>query len=65
MLTNPRSTKAIFRVWPDRSVQCTEEGDACSWKSDDYMLIEADNEDEALEIFNQIMKLQLFIKETS
>lgn len=37
-----------FRVWPDGTVQCVDEGDAYAWMSDDYWLIEAADEETAL-----------------
>lgn len=36
-----------FRVWPDGTVQATEDGEAYSHMSDDYKLVWAYDEDEA------------------
>lgn len=41
-----------YRVWPDGTVQeCCEE--PYSWMSDDYIYIDADSEEEALQIYNE------------
>lgn len=40
----------VFRVWPDGTVQDTEDGDPYSWMSDDYVLVFAETPDEALDI---------------
>ena len=37
-----------YRVWPDGTVQATEDGEPYSWMSDDFMVIRAADEDEAL-----------------
>lgn len=37
-----------YRVWPDGTVQATEDGEPYSWMSDDFMVIKAENEEEAL-----------------
>ena len=42
------ATRVMFRVWPDGTVQPVEDGDPYSWMSDDYVVVEADNEDEAV-----------------
>ena len=39
--------QSTYRVWPDGTVQDTEEGEPYSWLSDDYMVIHAVDEDEA------------------
>ena len=39
-----------YRVWPDGTVQATEDGEPYSWMSDDFMVIHAADEDEALSI---------------
>ena len=37
-----------YRVWPDGTVQATADGEPYSWMSDDFMVIRAADEDEAL-----------------
>ena len=39
-----------FRVWPDGTVQCTEDGPPHSHMSDDYMLVTAQTEEEAIQL---------------
>lgn len=36
-----------YRVWPDGTVQDTE-AEAYSWMSDDYVIVEASSEEEAI-----------------
>ncbi len=36
-----------YRVWPDGTVQATEDGEPYSWMSDDFMEVDAMDEDEA------------------
>lgn len=38
-----------FRVWPDGTVQCVEDGEPYPHMSDDYLVVAARDEDEALE----------------
>ena len=38
------------RVWPDGTVQSSEDGAPYSWMSDDFMTIHAADEDEALSL---------------
>lgn len=38
----------FYRVWPDGTVQDSEDR-PYEWKSDDYLMVEADSEEEALE----------------
>lgn len=40
----------FFRVWPDGTVQDIDEA-PCEWRSDDFTLVEADSEEEALALF--------------
>lgn len=37
-----------FRVWPNGTTQAVEDGEPYSWMSDDFAIIEADDEDQAL-----------------
>lgn len=38
-----------FRVWPDGTIQCVEDGDQpYPWMSDDYTTVWAQHEEEAL-----------------
>lgn len=39
--------KSTYRVWPDGTVQATEDGEPYSWMSDDFMEVDAMDEDEA------------------
>ena len=41
-----------YRVWPDGTVQGTEDGEPYSWMSDDFMMIHAADEDEARSLAN-------------
>ena len=43
-----------WRVWPDSTVQAVEDGDPHAWMSDDYMLIDAADEEDALARFDAI-----------
>jgi len=36
-----------YRVWPDGTVQATEDGEPYSWMSDDFMVVHAMDENEA------------------
>ena len=40
--------QVLFRVWPDGTVQCRDDGEANPWMSDDYFLVWAYDEEEAL-----------------
>jgi len=40
------------RVWPDGTVQSTEEGAPYSWMSDDFLVVNAENEEQALLLAN-------------
>lgn len=40
------------RVWPDGTVQSTEDGAPYSWMSDDFLLVNAVSEEQALLIAN-------------
>ena len=42
-----RILQSEFRVWTDGTVQAVEGGSAYEWMSDDYAIIEADDEDHA------------------
>jgi len=44
----PDSDDGTYRVWPDGTVQSTEDGQPHSWTSDDFMVITASSEEEAL-----------------
>ena len=46
----PHDTQTAYRVWPDGTVQSSEDGEPYSWMSDDFMVIHAADEDEALSI---------------
>lgn len=46
-MTTESSDQSTYRVWPDGTVQATEDGDPYSWMSDDFMQVHAMNEDEA------------------
>ena len=48
--TSDAEVTTSYRVWPDGTVQSTEDGAAYTWMSDDYMRVEATSEDEALRI---------------
>jgi hypothetical protein len=37
-----------YRVWPDGTVQAFEDGEPYSWMSDDYAVVDAYNEDDAV-----------------
>lgn len=39
-----------FRVWPDGTVQCRDEDEPYSHMSDDYVLVWAYNDEEALRV---------------
>lgn len=44
-----RTDQVQYRVWPDGTIQCVEDGEApYAWMSDDYSTVWATNEDEAL-----------------
>ena len=43
-----------WRVWPDGTVQPVDDGDPHAWMSDDYMLINATDEEDALARFDAI-----------
>ncbi len=49
MQDNKLILNQFFRVWPDGTVQCTEDGAPHSWMSDDYRVVEAIDESRALE----------------
>ena len=42
-----------YRVWPDGIVQDVEDGEAYPWMSDDYILIDAVDEEDALRVATQ------------
>lgn len=42
-----------YRVWPDYTIQESDER-PYQWMSDDYILIDADSEEEALKIAEEI-----------
>ena len=44
-----RTQSNEYRVWPDGTLQDVSEGPAYSWMSDDYVIIEADDETAAYE----------------
>ena len=46
--TSNTEVTTSYRVWPDGTVQSTEDGAAYTWMSDDYIRVEARSEDEAL-----------------
>lgn len=37
-----------YRVWPDGTIQCVEDGEAYTWMSDDFIVVRAQCEDEAM-----------------
>lgn len=37
-----------YRVWPDGTVQAVEDGEPYAWMSDDFALVWAGDEEEAL-----------------
>lgn len=43
-----------FRVWPDGTTQSSEDGDPYPWKSDDFLRVDAQSEEEALAIAGRI-----------
>ncbi len=47
-MTTNSDEQSNYRVWPDGTVQATEDGEPYSWMSDDFMVIRAAGEDEAL-----------------
>lgn len=47
-MTTNSDDKLAYRVWPDGTVQATEDGGPYAWMSDDFMLIRASDENEAL-----------------
>ncbi len=51
-MTTESSEQSTYRVWPDGTVQATEDGGPYSWMSDDFMLIHAVDEDEARSLAN-------------
>ena len=42
------SADAAYRVWPDGTVQSTEDGQPHQWMSDDFLVVSASSEEEAL-----------------
>ncbi len=40
---------AAYRVWADGTVQAVEDGQAYNWMSDDYAIVGAESEEEAVE----------------
>lgn len=50
-------TQSAWRVWPDGTVQSTDEA-IHFWMGDDYQLVSARSADEALEIANMVMPEQ-------
>lgn len=50
MQGNKLGLNQFFRVWPDGTVQATEDGAPYPWMSDDYRVVEAISESSALEL---------------
>lgn len=49
MARDDESREAQYRVWPDGTVQCPEDGEyPYSWMSDDYLTVWAYDEQDAL-----------------
>jgi hypothetical protein len=44
----PDNPKFSYRVWPDGTVQCVEDGEPYGWLSDDYRVVMAADEADAL-----------------
>lgn len=42
-----------YRIWPDYTIQ-DEDDRPHSWMSDDWILLDADSEDDALNIYKEI-----------
>lgn len=43
-----------FRIWPDYTIQDVDDVEPYDWKSDDFTLIEAEDEETALEIYKKV-----------
>lgn len=43
-----------YRVWPDGTIQCVEDGEAYTWMSDDFIVVRAESEDAAIIKFSDM-----------
>ncbi|MCL2874732.1 MAG: hypothetical protein FWF12_00260 [Betaproteobacteria bacterium] len=52
-----KKQKVAYRVWPDGTVQSVDDGSAFDWMSDDYAIINANSEEEAIELAKWMQSL--------
>lgn len=43
-----------YRVWPDGTAQSCEEEEPYPWKSDDFAVVEGDNEEDAVDFYRSL-----------